>query len=99
MSTRAKLKELSQHSLELRTALQGAMQFKNAAAEKEILYKLSANNALVVDAVVDYLARLEYLEQVQDPYPQRVIPAGDTDVKVTKHTPINLSGPGGIGTK
>lgn len=79
------LEQLVQYSLRLRTDLRGAMEFGNTQEEKRLTFLLSANNSRVVDAVADFLERIKKVQA------RRVLTEGDTNVNVTKHTPIDLS--------
>lgn len=78
------LKQYAARSLELRTALRGAMQFGNVSEEKRLNYELVTNNALIVDALIDFLERQEKSGR----NPEVGIPI-DRNVNVIKHPSVD----------
>lgn len=83
MTTKA-LREYAQKSLELRTALRGAMQFGNLREEKRLHYELVTNNAVIVDALIDYLERQEKSERNHEA-------SGDTKLGVAINGNIDIA--------
>lgn len=84
-----KLKTMTDETRRLRFELQGAMKFNNAIMIRELSYKLSINNAKIVDLVMDRL------ERVQKPdaggYSDILTTTVNSNINITKDTPVDIN--------
>lgn len=71
------IKKLTDKTLQLRTDLIAATKFRNKEAERRLHLELTANNAVVVDALIDYLERNKHS-------------GGDTEIGVAVDRNVNV---------